>query len=529
MAPKRILLIDNEEGLCRMMEAVLTDHGYAVRAFTRSLEAMEDFRPEDWDLVVTDIKMPGLDGLEVLKRIRTRSATLPVIMITAFATVEMSIQALRSGAYDMLTKPFEPEELLYRVKNALQHTHLLEENRELREELVGKFRFDNIIGASAGLKALLEKVGKIAIRDTSVLITGESGTGKELIAQAIHYNSPRREGRFVAINCGALPESLLEGELFGHKKGAFTGAGENRQGLLEAADGGTLFLDEVGNLPVNVQKTLLRFLQEKEFLRLGETRPTKVDVRILSATNSDLQSAVKQGTLREDLYYRLNVVNLHLPPLRQRREDIPLLAAHFIKQLNEKFGTRIKGFSPEALRATVDFSWPGNIRQLQNVIEACLAIETEDCITLPVLAQFIDLPAGAADPAEQTEDDYSAAMARFEIDYFQRTAAARRGQCRGGSQGGGNEHGHHLPQAEKIRPAQGGFFLRRFLQKREHLPVPLQDRENPYPPWGLPQTTVIRINSFSRALPAEPSAPPSHFSSHPCKSCRQACPGIIYN
>jgi DNA-binding NtrC family response regulator len=418
MAPKRILLIDNEEGLCRMMEAVLTDHGYAVKAFTRSFEAMEDFRPEDWDLVITDIKMPGLDGLEVLKRIRSRSATLPVIMITAFATVEMSIQALRSGAYDMLTKPFEPEELLYRVKNALQHTRLLEENRELRQELEGKFRFDNIIGASAGLKALLEKVGKIAIRDTSVLITGESGTGKELIAQAIHYNSPRRDRRFVAINCGALPESILEGELFGHKKGAFTGAGENRQGLLEAADGGTLFLDEVGNLPVNVQKTLLRFLQEKEFLRLGDTRPTKVDVRILSATNSDLQTAVKQGTFRDDLYYRLNVVNLHLPPLRQRREDIPLLAAHFIKQLNEKFGTRVKGFSPDALRTAGDFPWPGNIRQLQNVIEACLAIETGDYITLPVLAQFIDLPAGVADRNEQAEGDYSTALARFEIDYF---------------------------------------------------------------------------------------------------------------
>ena len=217
-------------------------------------------------------------------------------MITAYATVEMSIQALRKGAYDMLTKPFEPEELLYRVKNALQQTRLLEENRELREELVGKFRFDNIIGASDGLKAVLEKVEKVAVRDTSVLITGESGTGKELIAQAIHYNSPRKERKFVAINCGALPESLLESELFGYRKGAFTGAKENRQGLLEAADGGTLFLDEVGNLPMNVQKTLLRFLQEQEFHRLGDTTPTRVDVRMLSATNSDLKAAVKAGS-----------------------------------------------------------------------------------------------------------------------------------------------------------------------------------------------------------------------------------------
>jgi DNA-binding NtrC family response regulator len=418
MSP-RIMLIDNEEGLCRMMEAVLTDHGYAVGAFVRSFEAMEQFRPEDWDLVISDIKMPGIDGLEVLKRIKTKAPGLPVIMITAFATVEMSIQALRSGAYDMLTKPFEPEELLYRVKNALSHTQLLEENRELREELVGRFRFDRIVGTSPGLKALLEKVAKIAVRDISVLITGESGTGKELIAQAIHYNSPRREKRFVAINCGALPESILESELFGYRKGAFTGASENRQGLLEAADGGTLFLDEVGNLPMNVQKTLLRFLQEKEFLRIGETRPTKVDVRILSATNSDILAEVKGGGFREDLYYRLNVVNLHLPPLRERREDITLLAAHFIKQQNEKFGTRLKGFTPEALETAVSFPWPGNIRQLCNVIEACMAIETGDSISLPVLAQFIDIAAaGGARQEGSEEGDYSAALARFEVEYL---------------------------------------------------------------------------------------------------------------
>src|SRR5512136_2190783 len=344
---KCIMLIDNEEGLCRMMEAVLLDNGYAVKAYTRSFAAVEAFRPGDWDLVVSDIKMPGMDGLEVLQRLKTKDPQVPVIMITAFATVEMSIQALRRGAYDMLTKPFEPEELIYRVKNALQHTRLLEENRELREELVGKFRFDNIIGASEGLKEVLAKVEKIAVRDTAVLITGESGTGKELIAQAIHYNSPRREKRFVAINCGALPENLLESELFGYRKGAFTGATESRCGLLEAANGGTLFLDEVGNLPMNVQKTLLRFLQEKEFHRLGDTSPTRVDVRVLSATNSDLKDAIKRGVFREDLYYRLNVVNIQLPPLRERRGDIPLLAAHFISLQNSKFGTKMKGLDSE--------------------------------------------------------------------------------------------------------------------------------------------------------------------------------------
>jgi DNA-binding NtrC family response regulator len=415
MAPKKIMIIDNEEGLCRMMEAVLMDNGYAVRSFTDPLAAVSAFRPATWDLVISDIKMPGIDGLEVLQRLKDAEPGIPVIMITAYATVEMSIQALRKGAYDMLTKPFEPDELLYRVKNALNHNQLLAENRELRQELAGKFNFGNIIGTSPCLKALLDKVEKVAIRDTSVLITGESGTGKELIAQAIHYNSPRRDKRFVAINCGALPESILESELFGYKKGAFTGAAEDRMGLIEAADGGTLFLDEVGNLPMNVQKTLLRFLQEREFLRIGDNKPTRVDVRILSATNSELLAEVERGSFREDLYYRFNVVNLHLPPLRERREDIPLIAAHFIALQNEEFGMRIKGLAPEAARAAAAFAWPGNIRQLKNVIEACMTLEGGETIALGTLAQFIEVDGfdtGIGD------DDYTSALARFEIEYL---------------------------------------------------------------------------------------------------------------
>ena len=416
---KRIMIVDNEEALCRMMEAVLLDNGYATKAFTRSFEAVEAFRPGDWDLVVSDIKMPGMDGLEVLQKLKQKDPCIPVIMITAYATVDMSIQALRRGAYDMLTKPFEPEELLYRIKNALKHTQLLEENRELREELVGKFRFDNIIGSSEGLKEILSKVEKIAIRDTSVLITGESGTGKELIAQAIHYNSLRKEKKFIAINCGALPESLLESELFGYKKGAFTGAKENRKGLLEAADGGTLFLDEVGNLPMNVQKTLLRFLQEQEFHRLGDTTPTRVDVRILSATNTELKNAVKSGDFREDLYYRLNVVNIHLPPLRERRADIPLLAAHFITLQNKKFGTHVLGLAPDALEAFTLFDWPGNIRQMKNAVEASMALESGDYLSQSVIAQFIDLPVvEAAGETSGEEGDYVLALARFETDYL---------------------------------------------------------------------------------------------------------------
>jgi DNA-binding NtrC family response regulator len=426
---KRIMLIDNEEGLCRMMEAVLRDNGFAVKAHTRSFEAVEEFKAGEWDLVVTDIKMPGMDGLEVLQKVKAKDPQIPVIMITAYATVEMSIQALRKGAYDMLTKPFEPEELLYRVKNALSHTMLLEENKELREELVGKFRFDNIIGASEELMRVLERVEKVAVRDTSVLITGESGTGKELIAHAIHYNSPRKEQKFLAINCGALPESLLESELFGYRKGAFTGAKENRQGLLEAADGGTLFLDEVGNLPMNVQKTLLRFLQEQEFHRLGDTTPTRVDVRILSATNTDLKAAVKSAQFRDDLYYRLNVVNLHLPPLRERQTDIPLLAAHFITLQNQKFGTHVKGLSPGALEAACTYAWPGNVRELKNVIEASMAMESGDYLSLPVVAQFIELPLGAPDASTFAGDEgeYARALSRFEMDYLKGLLRKNRG------------------------------------------------------------------------------------------------------
>ena len=427
---KRIMLIDNEEGLCRMMEAVLADSGYSVKAYVRSFEAVEEFRPGEWDLVVSDIKMPGMDGLEVLQRIKQKEPGIPVIMITAYATVEMSIQALRKGAYDMLTKPFEPEELLYRVKNAMKHTQLLAENRELREELVGKFRFDNIIGSSSALKEVLDKVEKIAFRDTSVLITGESGTGKELIAQAIHYNSLRKEKKFVAINCGALPETLLESELFGYKKGAFTGANSDRQGLLEAADGGTLFLDEVGNLPMNVQKTLLRFLQEQEFHRIGDTKPVKVDVRIISATNADLKLSVKDGSFREDLYYRLNVLNLHLPPLRERTADIPLLASHFIALQNRKFGTQIKGLDAEALDAVLNYPWPGNIRQLKNVVEASMAMESSDYLTAKGLSQFIEIHQHHHEDGVTSgidESDYNRALSRFEMDYLKGLLRKSRG------------------------------------------------------------------------------------------------------
>jgi len=427
MKSARIMLIDNEEALCRMMTAVLSDQGYKVTAFTRPSVAVKSYIAGNWDLVVSDVKMPEMDGLEVLQQIRAKDPEVPIIMITAFATVEMSIQALRKGACDMLTKPFEPDELVFRIGNALQHSRLLEENRELREELAGKFRFENIVGNSPALHQVLTMVEKVAVRDTAVLITGESGTGKELIAQAIHFNSPRRDRRFMAINCGALPESLLESELFGYRKGAFTDAREDRVGLLEAADGGTLFLDEVGTLPMAMQKSLLRCLQEQEFMRLGDTQPTKVNVRIISATNADLQQSVRQESFREDLYYRLNVVNLRLPPLRDRQDDIPLLISHFIQTQKAKFDSQVRGFSPVALEAAREYPWPGNIRQLQNVVEACMTMASDELIDLETLGQFIQIPGGPDDVNEQTEHDYNEALGRFETRYLRNLLRATGG------------------------------------------------------------------------------------------------------
>ena len=426
MKQNRIILIDNEEGLCRMIEAVLGDNNYKVRSFTSPFKAIEEFQPGAYDLVISDIKMPGMDGLEVLQKIREQDSRIPVIMITAYATVETSIQALRKGAYDMLTKPFEPEELLYRVKNALHANQLENENLELKQELAGKFCFDNIIGATSGLQPVMEIVRKVSQRDTSVLITGESGTGKEVIAQAIHANSARKDARFMAINCGALPANVLESELFGYKKGAFTGATADRKGILEASDGGTLFLDEVGNLPMNVQQTLLRFLQEHEFMRLGDTRPIKVNSRILSATNSDLKQAMEDGTFREDLYYRLNVVNIHLPPLRERRQDLPLLISHFVKQNNKRFGTEVKGLTPEAMQLVYTFDWPGNIRQMENVVEACMTMVDSGRIDIDILKQFLHPTTAAAAAAEQkapqsearADAEYSHALADFETEYL---------------------------------------------------------------------------------------------------------------
>ncbi len=419
MAGAHILVIDNEEGLCRMLEAILQDNGYRVSTFTDPEKAVECFHPGRISMVITDVKMPGIDGLEVLKIIKHRSGETPVIMITGYATVEMSIHALRLGAFDILTKPFEPEELLQRVRNGLRQSLLLEENRQLRQELAEHDRFGEVVGKSPALITVLDTARKIAVRNIPVTISGESGTGKELVARAIHEHSTRRGKPFVAINCGALPESLLESELFGHARGAFTGAEQEKKGLLQMADEGTLLLDEVGNLPLNVQKALLRFLQEKEFYKIGETRPTKVDVRILAATNADLQKEMERGSFRDDLYYRLAVVRLRIPPLRERRTDIPLLASHFLDEMNHRFDTSVKGFTPEAYEVLIGYDWPGNVRELKNIIEAALAIESGSLIALEGLERLMDLDQRQGVEGKTGEPEtFGEAQGAFERQYF---------------------------------------------------------------------------------------------------------------
>lgn len=412
-----IMVIDNDVGMCTLIDAILTDNGYSVVTFNSPYKAVAEIKNSNYSLVITDVKMPGMDGIQVLEHIKRFNKTIPVILITAHATLDISIQALRQGADDMILKPFEAGELLLRVNNVLKNNALYKENIKLKEELRGRFRFENIIGISKSICNVMEKVKKIAPSDIPVLIIGESGTGKELIAQAIHYNSSRKDKPFIALNCGALPQNLIESELFGYKKGAFTGATEDKIGLIETAHEGTLFLDEVGNLSMDAQRGLLRFLQEKELRRIGDHRNISVDVRIISATNLDLQTAIKEGKFRDDLYYRLNGVTINLPPLRERVDDIPLLASYFISMLNKKFNKNCAGFTPEAIEALKSFNWPGNIRQLKNVIEAAYILSDAKYIDIDIIEQFIDIQIKETEDSEFGE--YYTALSKFEKDYFQ--------------------------------------------------------------------------------------------------------------
>jgi two-component system NtrC family response regulator len=358
-------------------------------------EALEAVDSVDLDLVLTDMKMPVMDGIELLKQIKEKNPHLPVVMMTAYGTVEKAVEAMQLGAFNFIQKPFQNETLKQMVHNAISTYKVLKENRRLLQDLEGRYRFDNIIGKSKPMREIFGLVQKIASTKATALITGESGSGKELIARAIHHNSPRRNEPFVAVSCAALTETLLESELFGHEKGAFTGAIAMKKGRFELADGGTLFLDEIGEIPAPVQVKLLRVLEEMTFERVGGTRAIEVDIRLVTATNKDLSEEVEGGRFREDLYFRLNVVHISLPPLRDRSEDIPLLATHFVQKYVRETNREEMTISPEAMRFLCNHRWPGNVREFENAIERAVLLSGDDEITLEDLPKellsFADL------------------------------------------------------------------------------------------------------------------------------------------
>jgi len=379
----RILVVDDEIIVCESCQRILEEEGYEVEIALSGKEAFEKMKEHPLDLVITDLKMPGIDGMEVLKVVRKEYPDTIVIMITGYSTVETAVEAMKQGAFDYIPKPFTPDEVSIVVKKAFEQKNLLLENISLRQELQEKYAFDNIIGKSKKMQEIYRTIAKVAPTDRTVMIYGGTGTGKELVARAIHFNSPRRDKPFVPVDCAVLSENLLESELFGHVKGSFTGAISTKPGLFEVADGGTLFLDEVGNITMSIQSKLLRVLQEREFKPVGGTTSKKVNIRLIAATNKDLEKMIKDGTFMEDLYYRLNIVLLHLPSLKDRPEDIPLLAVHFLKKHAEEMGKSVKGFTPEAVDRLMKFPWPGNVRELEHVVERTVVMMEEEDMVRP--------------------------------------------------------------------------------------------------------------------------------------------------
>ena len=369
-----ILIVDDEKNYLLVLEDLLMEEGYQVVTSESGIGALEILKGHELDVVITDMKMPGMDGMTLLERIHVQYPDLPVIMMTAYGSVEKAVEAMRKGAFDYILKPFKNEELKLTIRKAIDHYQLVCQNRYLTRELQDRYQFSNIIGKSAAMQRIYRLIEKVAPSRATVLITGESGTGKELIARAIHFNSPRAERPFISVNCGALPETLLESELFGHEKGAFSGAVSQRKGRFELAHEGTLFLDEISEMSSPLQVKLLRILQEMEFERVGGSQSLKVDVRVVAASNRDLHIEVAEGRFRSDLFYRLNVVHVPLPPLRERKDDIPLLVNHFLRKY--AVGERLCNFriEPEAMRLLLDYQWPGNVRELENVIERAIIL-----------------------------------------------------------------------------------------------------------------------------------------------------------
>lgn len=373
---EKILVVDDEKSLREVLSIMLKRAGYTVTEASDGDEAIGHVNKEIYDLVITDLRMPKADGMEVLKAVKSSSPDTVVLVITAFATSDSAVEAMKQGAYDYLTKPFQVDEVQLIIRNALEKRRLSTENMLLKREMASQSSFAKIVGQSEAMQKVFDVVKKVADAKSNILICGESGTGKELVARAIHYNSARSAMPFVAVNCSAVPETLLESELFGHVKGSFTGAISNKAGLFEVANGGSIFLDEIGDTTPTIQVKLLRVIQEREFRRVGGNQDMKVDVRVIAATNRDLEKAVAEGTFREDLYYRLDVIPIRLPPLRLRTGDIPLLVTHFLEKFSEESGKPVSTLTPEAMHVLLEHEWRGNVRELENLIERVVAFSS---------------------------------------------------------------------------------------------------------------------------------------------------------
>jgi DNA-binding NtrC family response regulator len=369
-----ILVVDDEEIVRESLCSWLKEDGYQAESVEDGFKALDIIKKKPWNVLFVDLKMPGMDGLEVMRRAKALQPEVPIVIITAYATVNTAVEAMKEGAYDYLVKPFNPEEISLIIRRLIEKQALLKENIFLRKELKKQFYFQDLISKSRKMQDIFELARTVAKSTSTILILGESGTGKELLARAIHLESLRADTPFVSVSCAALTETLLESELFGHEKGAFTHAISQKKGKFEMAHGGTIFLDEIGDIGAKLQLDLLRILQEKEFSRVGGNEVIKVDVRIIAATNRDLKKAIEEGKFREDLYYRLNVISILIPPLRERKEDIPLLVDHFIEKFNIEMEKKIKGISPEALNSIMAYIWPGNVRELENTIERAMVI-----------------------------------------------------------------------------------------------------------------------------------------------------------
>jgi two-component system response regulator PilR (NtrC family) len=387
-----ILIIDDEEVLQDVLTVLLRKEGHTPLSALSGEEGIEVLEREEVDLVLLDLMLPGMNGIEVLKEIRRRHPDQVVVVITAFSSIESAIEAMREGAFHYIPKPFKNEEVLLTIRKGLEQRRLAAENRSLKEQLRQRFAFDNIIGKSKPMQQVYELIQLAAPAKSNILILGESGTGKELVAKAIHHHSRRAEGPFITVNSGSLPADLLESNLFGHVRGAFTGAVTSKKGLFELANGGSIFFDEIGNIPIETQSKLLRVMQEKEFMRLGGIETIRVDVRIIAATNADLEAAVHQGQFREDLFYRLHVITIGLPPLRKRTEDIPLLAQHFLAHYARENEKPIREIAPQAMQLLLDYPWPGNVRELENVVERAVVLSTGEMLGVDLLPPSVRQP-----------------------------------------------------------------------------------------------------------------------------------------